>query len=314
MAEDAGTVTTRAVTDAVTTQRLAVASPPYRNPKTRRRGWWRLPRHRMRVSFPLELVEASGPPLAQSRKSRRDGTVGNPLSLPLVASGPGFYAVPDPDDSWRLTAWSVDRQGLLHRYPTTQRWEPEPPTFAEIGDRFDRKDARDRWYLETYRPWKVAIVNAINADPVAAAEAFTRAYPTVLADMKAAKEASFAERLRRAKLVDDMVIAALVARGESISAAARRVGLARSTVRDRIANAHAAVATRPAMVRDALVEHVEPSAREHLPPADAGAVDLEAFVDRFLVDASEPDAKESAVRDELGDALRELFRRPRPDR
>lgn len=222
----------------------------------------------------------------------------NPLNLPAAAAAAGYYAVEDPAVPGRLTAWQVDRAGQLHRYPSVQRWEPMPPEFREIPEHHDRSAARDRWYLTTYRPWKVAVIDAISADPVTAAEEFRAAYPTAPAEVQAvrqrknlARRSDIAERRRRARLAEDLVTALLIARGETISAAAERIGRARSTVRDRVASAYAAV----------------PAAREYLPPADATPVDLEAVVAEIL-GIPRPPATKAPARDDLSDAIREAFR------
>ncbi len=63
----------------------------------------------------------------------------NPGNLPPARVEPGHYAVPDPDQRSRLTAWQVDRRGTLHRYPPGTRWEPVCPRLDHIDDRDERR-------------------------------------------------------------------------------------------------------------------------------------------------------------------------------
>jgi hypothetical protein len=223
---------------------------------------------------------------------------GNPLNLPPVVAAPGYYAVEDPAIPGRLTAWSVDGRGGIHRYPSLQRWEPEHPEFRDIVDHTERRAARAAWYENTYRVWKVAVIDRIGAEPTAAAAAFLEAYPDAPMHKHSARRIELAERIRRAKLADDILTAALIASGSSVAAAALRVSRARSTVRDRVAGAYAAVAEDPVKARLALRENPQPSARESLPDADSTPVDLEAFVAEFLArrdipEGGIPDAEET---------------------
>jgi hypothetical protein len=200
---------------------------------------------------------------------------GNPLGLPPVDAPPGHYAVEDPDIRGRLTAWHVDGKGRLHRFGA-ERWEPVPPLFGHITVPAQRRDARDDWYANEYRDWKVAVIDAISADPQKAAAAFAKAYPVTAA------ETAVVQRQRadkQAKLfAEDVIAAALASLGLTVSATARNTGVTRRTVRDRIAAGRELATDQPEIVRSIVADRLALGAREFLPFADVRPVDLDALI------------------------------------
>lgn len=169
--------------------------------------------------------------------------------LPPVTAGPGYYATPDPDAPGILTAWEVDTRGELHRYPVGTRWEPRCPPFDEV-ERAERRAARARWYEVTYFPWKIAVIEQINADPAAARAAFTRRYPQVAA--KEALRARERERRELHRAVDELLAAVRAERGVSVAAIARQIGTAWQTATNRIVAGRAAWAADPAAAEQLL--------------------------------------------------------------
>ena len=175
----------------------------------------------------------------------------NPNITPVTA-GPGYYAVADPTDGRVMTYWHVDRDGAMHRYPPGARYEPMPPeSLLDFADRDTRRLARQEWYADVYFPWKSAVVEEINADPVAARAAFALRYPEALA-IEAERAA---RRRQRATWVRyEQVHAALAADRLSIAGLARGLGRAWATTRARIAAGRALIAADPAAARGVLLE------------------------------------------------------------
>lgn len=207
--------------------------------------------------------------------------INNPLRLPAATVPAGYYAVPDPDCPTRMTAWTVDERGALHRYPNGKRWEPISPGFKQLPQS-ERKAAADHWYATVYRGWKIAVIGAINAAPDRATEAFTAAYPNVATDEAAERQR--VATARAARLAHDLLAAALAARGTSISETARTMGTARSTARARIAVARQLATTDPGAARDILASRFALLGRESLPAGDVNPVDLDALL-ASIVDA-----------------------------
>lgn len=200
----------------------------------------------------------------------------NPGNLPPVQVPAGHYAVGDPDQPGRLTAWQVDGRGMLHRHPPDRRWEPPCPKFAEVEDREERWEARAEWYRAVYFVWKRQVIAAIEADPAAARAAFARAYPQALADHAAAQARRTweAEERRARRVAEELRAAAYAATGMSTNRIALELGaISWSTARARIEAGRLAWAADPAGSRAALVAWYQ---RLRLD------IDVEALVDRLV--------------------------------
>lgn len=142
--------------------------------------------------------------------------------MPPVSAPAGGYAVDDPDQPGRLTAWQVDDKGVIHRYPPGVRWEPMTPSFDHLPDRAERKTARERWYRDRYFPWKRRVIAAIDADPDRARAAFAAAYP--MTAMRDDLRRELAERARQLRRGQDAFAALRHAHGAPINQLRREFG------------------------------------------------------------------------------------------
>lgn len=138
------------------------------------------------------------------------------------------YAVDDPDQPGRLTAWWVDDLGSMRGYPTGTRWEPLPPQGTYGVD-------REIWYSDTYWPWKYAVADAILADPETAAARFRAAYPhAVIARTPKSVTRANAGRETQRRKYEAITAASRRRRGAYVADIARHLGLSWATTRTRI--------------------------------------------------------------------------------
>jgi hypothetical protein len=148
-----------------------------------------------------------------------------------VKAPDGHYAVPDPHDPGRLTFWAVVG-GVARDWPAGTRWRP-------IAPRGLAPDDRDAWYQDVYYPWRAKVAEAIDADPAAAAAAFTAEAGDVDPPERPRRGRSPGKprtrgravkpftRARRAELA--LMVAAIQATGKSCRETAGMLGISKSS-------------------------------------------------------------------------------------
>jgi hypothetical protein len=75
------------------------------------------------------------------------------------------YCAPDPDQLEVLTAWRTDDRCRIRPWPFGTRWEPRPAAGIFGAE-------RNAWHDSTYRPWRWAVADGIEADLETAARVF----------------------------------------------------------------------------------------------------------------------------------------------
>lgn len=160
------------------------------------------------------------------------------------------YAVDDPDQPGRLTAWWTDDTGAMRGYPTGTRWEPLPPQGTYGVD-------REIWYSDTYWPWKYAVADAILADPETAAARFRAAYPhAVIARTVASVTRTTAEADRHRRKYEAITAASMRRRGAFVADVARHLGLSWATTRTRITAGETLLTEDPDEARRFVAEYL----------------------------------------------------------
>jgi hypothetical protein len=161
---------------------------------------------------------------------------GRPANWPVITAPPGRYCIEDPDRPGRWTAWKITEERDLHRFPPGTRWEPRYPDLSHISDREKRAELRHRWYAETYWPWKIKIVHAINANPATAAAEFAHQFAALIA----AEQAHEALREQRRQLEaryrrwQEIRAGDMVRCGTSVRKVATQLGVSRQTAEARV--------------------------------------------------------------------------------
>jgi hypothetical protein len=218
----------------------------------------------------------------------------------------GYFGVADPHDSAVTTYWEVDR-GELHPYPKGQgiRWAPSPPRIY-APTREERDAERNDWYTSIYWPWKIAVRDAIAADPAGAARAFRARYPVVERPPSAVRRARAAEEAQRRHF--EAVWAASAARhGVPVAGIARRMGIAWSTARVRVAEGELLFATEPDRPRAVVAEYVQGLLEpDHAERTAAAILDGQLVDVTDLVAARLPDGLSVAPASQPADMLARL--------
>lgn len=161
----------------------------------------------------------------------RTATTGTiPSDRPLLpVPPPGTYAVPDPDNPDVITLWRSTGTALTPG-PPGNAGPPYPPRTPATMPCPERTAARRRWYACRNWPWKTAVVDAIRADPLAAAPSGSPSSSPPTSGPGPARRAATptgqeaADRAARA-----LVAAALAADGWSYARIADRLDVARFT-------------------------------------------------------------------------------------
>lgn len=160
----------------------------------------------------------------------RTATTGTiPSDRPLLPiPPPGTYAVPDPDNPDVITLWRSTGTALTPG-PPGNAGPPYPPRTPATMPCPERTAARRRWYACRNWPWKTAVVDAIRADPLAAALRFAELVPAhegprPRPPRRDTHRQEAADRAARA-----LVAAALAADGWSYARIADRLDVARFT-------------------------------------------------------------------------------------
>lgn len=87
------------------------------------------------------------------------------------ATGPEYFAVPDPADPARMTYWR-QQNGIRKPWPPKARYGPQLIRAEVPTDRYERHGFLLQWFDQVGTPWRLAVVAAIDADPAGCAARF----------------------------------------------------------------------------------------------------------------------------------------------
>lgn len=164
----------------------------------------------------------------------------------------GRFAVEDPDEPGRWTYWRVESTTVsgskkeLRPWPADVRWAPMRPPYPEGLDFQQRKAWSQEWYDDVYFAWKDEVIEAIAANPQAAADEFARSAPS--ADLpapvkkrpKARVRARPVSKKQREVAAQALMAEALRRAGMSERGIAGELGLPKTTTHRRLSGARVA--------------------------------------------------------------------------